>query len=53
MSRRISINPVRSLRLILENVLKTGVVKELVSRPVSKNVNSVKNNDPSDINPLP
>jgi putative SOS response-associated peptidase YedK len=37
----------------LENILKTGVVTELVSNPVSKNVNSVKNNEPSNIIPLP
>jgi putative SOS response-associated peptidase YedK len=37
----------------LENILKTGIVTELVSHPVSKNVNSVKNNDPSNIIPLP
>lgn len=37
----------------LENILKTGIVTELVSHPVSKNVNSVKNNEPSNIIPLP
>jgi hypothetical protein len=37
----------------LENILKTGIITELVSKPVSKNVNSVKNNDPSNIIPLP
>jgi putative SOS response-associated peptidase YedK len=37
----------------LENILQTGIVTELVSHPVSKNVNSVKNNDPSNIIPLP
>jgi putative SOS response-associated peptidase YedK len=38
---------------VLENILKTGIVTELVSHAVSKNVNSVKNNDPSNIIPLP
>ena len=37
----------------LENILKDGIVTELVSHPVSKNVNSVKNNDPSNIIPMP
>ena len=37
----------------LENILRTGIATELVSHPVSKNVNSVKNNDPSNIVPLP
>jgi putative SOS response-associated peptidase YedK len=37
----------------LENILKTGIVTELVNHPVSKNVNSVKNNDASNIIPLP
>lgn len=37
----------------LENILQTGIVTELVSHPVSKNVDSVKNNDPSNIVPLP
>jgi putative SOS response-associated peptidase YedK len=35
----------------LENILQTGIVTELVSHPVSKNVNSVKNNEPSNIIP--
>jgi putative SOS response-associated peptidase YedK len=35
----------------LENILQTGIVTELVSHPVSKSVNSVKNNDPSNIIP--
>jgi putative SOS response-associated peptidase YedK len=37
----------------LENILKTGIVTELVSHVVSKSVNSVKNNEPSNIVPLP
>lgn len=37
----------------LENILQTGVVTELVSHAVSKNVNSVKNNEPYNIIPLP
>jgi len=37
----------------LENILKTGIVTELVSHPVSKNVNLVKNNDATNIKPLP
>ena len=37
----------------LKHILKTGIVTELVSQAVSKNVNSVKNNEPSNIIPLP
>lgn len=37
----------------LKNILQTGIVTELVGRAVSKNVNSVKNNEPSNIIPLP
>ena len=37
----------------LKNILKTGIVTELKSHSVSKNVNSVKNNKPSNIIPLP
>jgi len=37
----------------LENILKTGIVTELVGHAVSKTVNSVKNNEPSNIIPLP
>jgi putative SOS response-associated peptidase YedK len=37
----------------LEYILKAGIVTELVSHAVSKSINSVKNNDPSNIVPLP
>lgn len=37
----------------LKNILQTGIVTELESHAVSKNVNSVKNNTPSNIIPLP
>jgi putative SOS response-associated peptidase YedK len=37
----------------LENILQTEIVTELVSHAVAKNVNSVKNNEPSNIIPLP
>jgi putative SOS response-associated peptidase YedK len=37
----------------LKTLLQTGMVTELVSHAVSKNVNSVKNNEPSNIIPLP
>ena len=37
----------------LKHILKTGIITELVSHAVSKNVNSVKNNEPSNIIPLP
>ena len=37
----------------LANILQTEIETELVSHAVSKNVNSVKNNDPSNIIPLP
>jgi putative SOS response-associated peptidase YedK len=37
----------------LKNILQTGIVTKLKSHAVSKNVNSVKNNEPSNINPLP
>jgi putative SOS response-associated peptidase YedK len=37
----------------LKHILQTGIVTELVSHAVSKNVNSVKNNEPSNIIPLP
>jgi len=37
----------------LKNILQTGIVTELKSHAVSKNVNSVKNNEPSNIIPLP
>jgi putative SOS response-associated peptidase YedK len=37
----------------LEIILQTGIITELVSHAVSKDVNSVKNNDPSNIIPLP
>ena len=37
----------------LKHILQTGIVTELMSHAVSKNVNSVKNNEPSNIIPLP
>ena len=37
----------------LKNILQTGIVTKLKSHAVSKNVNSVKNNEPSNIIPLP
>ena len=37
----------------LKNILQTGIVTKLKSHAVAKNVNSVKNNEPSNINPLP
>ena len=37
----------------LKNILQTGIVTKLKSHAVSKNVNSVKNNAPSNIIPLP
>jgi hypothetical protein len=37
----------------LENILKAGIVTELMSHAVSNNFNSVKNNKPSNIIPLP
>ena len=37
----------------LKNMLQTGIVTKLKSHVVSKNVNSVKNNKPSNIVPLP
>ncbi|MFZ0484916.1 MAG: SOS response-associated peptidase family protein, partial [Desulfobacterales bacterium] len=37
----------------LKNILQTGIVTELMSHPVSKSVNSVKNNTSSNIIPLP
>jgi putative SOS response-associated peptidase YedK len=37
----------------LKTILQTGIVTELVSHAVSTNVNSVKNNEPSNIIPLP
>jgi putative SOS response-associated peptidase YedK len=37
----------------LANILQTGIETELVSRAVSKSVNLVKNNEPSNILPLP
>ena len=37
----------------LTNMLETGIVTQLKSRAVSKSVNSVKNNVPSNIMPLP
>jgi len=37
----------------LKHILKTGIITELVSHAVSKNVNSVKNNGHSNIIPLP
>ena len=37
----------------LKHILKTGIVTKLKSHAVSKNVNSVKNNEPSNIIPLP
>jgi putative SOS response-associated peptidase YedK len=37
----------------LKQMLQTGIVTELMSHAVSKNVNSVKNNEPSNIIPLP
>ena len=37
----------------LKNILQTGIVTELVNHAVSKKVNSVKNNKPSNIIPLP
>jgi putative SOS response-associated peptidase YedK len=37
----------------LNNILETGIVTELVSHAVSKSVNSVKNNEPTNIIPLP
>ena len=37
----------------LKHILKTGIVTEFVSQAVSKNVNSVKNNEHSNIIPLP
>jgi putative SOS response-associated peptidase YedK len=36
----------------LANILQTGIETELVSHAVSKNVNSVKNNEPSNIIPV-
>ena len=36
----------------LKNILQTGIVTKLKSHAVSKNVNSVKNNEPSNIIPL-
>jgi len=37
----------------LKHILQTGIVTKLKSHAVSKNVNSVKNNEPSNIIPLP
>ena len=37
----------------LANILKTGIITEFVSHPVSKQVNSVQNNTPFNIIPLP
>lgn len=37
----------------LTNILQTGIETELVSHAVSKSVNSVKNNEPSNMIPLP
>ena len=37
----------------LADILRSGIVLELVSHAVSKNVNSIKNNEPSNIIPLP
>jgi putative SOS response-associated peptidase YedK len=37
----------------LTHILKTGIVRELKSQAVSMSVNSVKNNEPSNIIPLP
>jgi putative SOS response-associated peptidase YedK len=37
----------------LKHILQTGIITELVSHTVSKSVNSVKNNEPSNIIPLP
>ena len=37
----------------LKHILQTGIVTELMSHAVSKNVNSVKTNEPSNIIPLP
>ena len=36
---------------LLEDILRTGFFTELSSYPVSKQVNSVLNNDPSNIKP--
>jgi putative SOS response-associated peptidase YedK len=47
------LDPLNQDEKALENILQTGIVTELVSHAVSKNVNSVKNNEPSNIIPLP
>jgi putative SOS response-associated peptidase YedK len=38
--------------VVLENILTNGFITELAAHPVSKQVNSVRHNDPSNIGPL-
>ena len=46
------LNPENQEIVGLKNILAHGIHTELVSHPVSKQVNSVKNNDPSCIDPI-
>ena len=46
------LNPENQEIVGLKNILKHGIYTELASYPVSKQVNSVKNNDPSCIDPV-
>ncbi|UCE55826.1 MAG: SOS response-associated peptidase, partial [Desulfobacterales bacterium] len=46
------LNPENQEIVGLKNILAHGIQTELVSHPVSKQVNSVKNNDPSCIDPI-